>query len=71
MTRAEEERRQAHARKWKRASAIRDRYWTEGDFESEDQRLAEEVAALVAAGAIVRCPTMYAAGATSSTLFDI
>jgi hypothetical protein len=73
MSRTEREReahRVAEGRRWNRALAYRARYWTEEDFEAEDRRLAEEVAALVAAGAVVRCPAMYAAGATTSTLFD-
>jgi hypothetical protein len=74
MSRTEREReahRIAEGRRWNRALAYRAQNWTEEDFESEDRRLAEEVAALVAAGEVVRCPTRWADGATSSTLFDI
>jgi hypothetical protein len=74
MRRTDREReahRVAEGRRWNRAMAYRARYWSQEDFEAEDRRLAEEVAALVAAGAVVRCPTMYAAGATPNTLFDI
>jgi hypothetical protein len=74
MSRTEREReahRVAEGRCWNRALAYRAQNWTQEDFEAEDRRLAEEVAALVAAGEVVRCPTMYAAGATSSTLFEV
>jgi hypothetical protein len=74
MSRSEREReahRVAEGRRWNRAMAHRARYWTQEDFEDEDRRLAEEVAALVAAGAVVRCPARWADGATQSTIFDI
>ncbi len=61
----------AEGRRWNRALAYRARHWTEEDYAEEAIRLEAEIAALVAAGEVVRCPTMYAAGATSSTLFEV
>ncbi len=68
--REREERRQAEGRKWARAMAVR-ATWDSSDHDEEAIRLEAEIAALVATGEVVRCPKMYAAGATPSTLFDI
>jgi hypothetical protein len=74
MSRSEREReanRVAEGRRWNRALAHRARCWTEDDYAEEAIRLEAEIAALVAAGGVVRCPTRWADGATQSSLFDI
>lgn len=68
--REREEHRQREGRRWARAMAVR-ATWDPADHDEEAIRLEAEIAALVAAGAVVRCPTRWADGATQSSLFDI
>jgi hypothetical protein len=68
--REREEHRQREGRRWARAMAVR-QTWEPSDHEEESARLEAEIAALLAAGAVVRCPARWADGATQSSRFDI
>lgn len=67
--REREEHRQREGRRWARAMVVR-QTWGTSDREKESARLEAEIAALVAAGAVVRSPARWTDGATQSSLFD-
>lgn len=64
---AQESKAYGHKMKWQRAQ-VRRESWTDADFADEEGRLEDEIAELVANGAVQRCPTVWAAGSTGGGL---